>query len=603
MCTVLAAVAVFAAACGSDETGGGDSGVTKKSWAATETVAAAGAVLDYTFTATGRWTARSSQPEWCRVSTGSGDAGANGLRIEVGRNTAAAARTATVRIEVAGASASSFTVKQSGGSAAQASGIVRKIDEDLRANYLWNDEYKTLSPDYSTPYANEADNFLVNTLMTMKTNTLDKKRADNGYRLYSNMTRTAAGSHADRASSRAGVRKESVLGYGFVSMTPVKLDRDGKIGFCVLAVYPDSPASEAGLTRGSWILKIDGADITEADYEEWFRRLVLPTESKSLRLTVAEQIGAAERSVSVASRRMEENPVFLADVIETGGRRIGYLVYEKFDAAFDEELAEAFDLLKSRGATDLVLDLRANGGGHVLSANMMASCIAGSRSQNRVFAYYRYNGDRMKNVDATAKETGHAYDRQAGKFYEHFAYADYPNLGGSLAAHALGLARVYVLVSPSTASASELVINALKGIDVDVVLIGERSEGKNVGMEAWSATSDGYEYQVAPITFQTYNARGNGDYQNGFDPDYEVYDWNWTGPVDGTYYFDGYLDFGDPEEPLLAKAVQLITGEKRVAAAVPGSRAGVREAVALETPAVVRRLEGMIVLRGAAADR
>ncbi len=219
----------------------------------------------------------------------------------------------------------------------------------------------------------------------------------------------------------------------------------------------------------------------------------------------------------------------------------------------------------------MVLDLRLNGGGHVISADLIASCIAGARCDGRVFAYYRYNRERM----AAQKETKE-FDEREGKYCERFSYGS-RYYGVDLKRYALDLQRLYVIVSEQTASASELVINSLRGIDLDVVLIGERTEGKNVGMEGINGLTDGtLLYQYAPITFQSYNAKGEqaagSDYSNGFAPDYEVLDWNWSGPsTDGNRYFDGLRDFADPTEPCLAKALELITGTK--ATATPATRA------------------------------
>ena len=103
-----------------------------------------------------------------------------------------------------------------------------------------------------------------------------------------------------------------------------------------------------------------------------------------------------------------------------------------------------------------------------------------------------------------------------------FAYSNYENLATSLSAGALNLQHVYCIVDSGTASASELVINSLKGIDVEVTLIGKRTTGKNVGMEPVEYTIRNNVYEVVPITFQIYNAKGVGDYENGFTPDIEI---------------------------------------------------------------------------------
>ena len=122
-----------------------------------------------------------------------------------------------------------------------------------------------------------------------------------------------------------------------------------------------------------------------------------------------------------------------------------------------------------------------NGGGHVISAKMLATCIAGEKCDGEVFQYYRYNDSRMADPAKTQKQTGNTYDREKALFYENFSYGDY--YGADLKQYALGLQNIYVLTTGSTASSSEAVINGLRGIDIGVTLIGEKTNGKNVGME------------------------------------------------------------------------------------------------------------------------
>lgn len=153
------------------------------------------------------------------------------------------------------------------------------------------------------------------------------------------------------------------------------------------------------------------------------------------------------------------------------------------------------------------------------------------------------------------------------------------------------LPRVYCLVGSSTASASELVINSLRGIDIDVILIGDKTTGKNVGMETIDILVRKNTYQVAPITFQVYNAKDIGDYENGFTPDIPLNE----NDVDNDGYFDDYVDYGDRSEPLLSRAIQEITGQ-----VAPQSRSLTRKAIrgkALRMPTIFRPgREGMIKL-------
>lgn len=139
---------------------------------------------------------------------------------------------------------------------------------------------------------------------------------------------------------------------------------------------------------------------------------------------------------------------------------------------------------------------------------------------------------------------------------EKFSYSNYQNLNNiSLSAGGLNLHRVYCLVTNNTASASELVINSLEGIGIDVILIGNTTRGKNVGMEGVELTAGTDKYLLFPITFQAYNAAGFGDFENGFTPDFVIDENNPHGKN-----FEGYIDFGKDNETLYAKAMSQITG-------------------------------------------
>lgn len=266
-------------------------------------------------------------------------------------------------------------------------------------------------------------------------------------------------------------------------------------------------------------------------------------------------------------------------------------VYDSFDAAYDDELLAAVKKLKDGNITDMVLDLRNNGGGHVISSNMLSTCIAGAACQGKVYEYYRYNDSRMATVEKTARETGKEYDTAAKKFFDEFYYGDY--YGVDLRNYALNMTRLYVLVTGNTASSSEAVINTLRGLDgFTVKLIGEKTNGKNVGMEVSKFTVGNYSYELAPISFQGYNAKQVTVDKNGLAVDTACEEW------------DGELkDYGDRSEPMLAAALSQITGQK--SASVSGTRStapGVRPATDIALPDLSNRPSGMIVFLPASKE-
>ena len=156
--------------------------------------------------------------------------------------------------------------------------------------------------------------------------------------------------------------------------------------------------------------------------------------------------------------------------------------------------------------------------------------------------------------------------------------------GVDLSSYALGLNKAYVLVTPSTASSSEVCVLVLRGLGLDVTLIGdEHTNGKNVGMETKNFELGDYKYEVVPISFQYYNCEKNTVSSDGFKVDYQVADWN-----------SGFVDFGEKHEPMLAKAIELITGN--ASSSRSAMQAGNVQAKTLPMPRVKRHLQGAIVL-------
>lgn len=447
----------------------------------------------------------------------------------------------------------------------------QKIHNHLKEWYLYDDEYQTLSPNFAQDY----DAFVQNTLMGMKTNVLDKKLVDkttNKYALFSYIEKVDPNlvtASLTRATKQA---KEKEYSFGVIGAIPVKYDKSGLYELYVKAVYPDSPAEKAGIKRGSIIRKKAGKTLDRSAVAALWTELVLPGKA-GLKLEFSDE---KDKVYKLTSEAMYCNPVLKKSITTDGVHKIGYLVYSRFDKAFDEELYEVFKEFKKENINQLILDFRYNGGGDVQSANLIASCVAGVATRGKIFASYRYNTRQMAKVGGKKQEYLFDYD----------AYYNLNNI--SLSDGDLGLKHVYCLVTNATASASELVINALRGIDVTVTLVGTTTHGKNVGMIVKELTdTDKTKYRLVPVTFQTYNAKNFGDYENGFEPDVTL---NENNPRNDGYFW-GYFDFGDEQEHLYAKAVALITGRASRASAAIAVPA-VSERTALHLPDV--RVRGII---------
>ncbi len=371
-------------------------------------------------------------------------------------------------------------------SSSTATNVVEWMDENLSTYYLYNDEYNTLDRDLTLSY----NNFLDVTLKSMTTNVLDYKDGS----VYSYITRTAS---TKSAQTRISSSKYMEASLGLAMIGGVYVDRSTRIELCICAVYADSPLHDKGVRRGDHITKVNGTYLTISNYTTYGNALCSPTAGTSYTLTINDA-----DDVEVSAEYIYCSPILVSDVWEAGDKKVGYLSYLSFDAAYNSELVDVLEDFKREGVNEMILDMRLNGGGYVSTSNILSAAIAGSASSNRVFTYYTYNPTRGKSL-----------------LYFDSSHSDCR----------LNLERLYCLVSGSTASASELVINSLRGIDVEVILIGSTTEGKNAAMEVMEATYGDYDYSFAPITIALSNAKGFGDYAEGFDPDYECDDWGDNG--------------------------------------------------------------------------
>ncbi len=389
------------------------------------------------------------------------------------------------------------------------------MDELLCDYYLYAEEYASITRNTNMMY----DEFLETTLTSMQTNTLDYK---NGY-LYSFVYREALQSAS--VSSRSSSIPDSGLSLGFVSFTLTTYGNNS-VAIGVNGVYKESSAEEVGFVRGYFITHINGDELTTSNYYDYAVSLIYPSDSTPVELTVELTASALTSSsstaqtVTISAKETEYNPVLKSEIFDGN---IGYLVYSSFIES-TTRLEEAMATFAEAGVTDLILDLRLNGGGYNDSANIMASCIAGSAHVGDLFNKRIHNPYISDGEEFFMSVSGNAY---------------------------LGLSRIYCLVSGSTASASELVINGLEGIDIEVILIGDTTNGKNVGMYEFTFSTDSWMYEFYPICFRSVNAKDWGAYEDGFSPDYYVDEWN-----EGA----NFSDFTQSES-LVSTAISLINGE------------------------------------------
>ena len=282
--------------------------------------------------------------------------------------------------------------------------------------------------------------------------------------------------------------------------------RDVRIAY----VEPNSPAARASLGRGARILSIDGFEVQSANAREAVDALnagLYPSSEGETHEFSVQDLGSDEpRSVILRATEIESDPVQHVQVLNTDSGPVGYMLFNAFIAPAERELIDAARDLEARNITDLVLDLRYNGGGYLDIASQLGFMVAGpSAAQGRVFETLRFNDKHRSRNPITGELLRPAL------FHATSIGLTVPS-GRPLPS--LNLPRVFVLTGPGTCSASESVINSLRGIDVEVIQIGATTCGKPYGFYA----TDNCGTTYFSIQFQGVNAKGFGDYPDGFSP-------------------------------------------------------------------------------------
>ena len=304
-------------------------------------------------------------------------------------------------------------------------------------------------------------------------------------------------------------------------------------------VIPNSDASTKNIKRGDIFYAVNGTQLTDANYAA-----LLFGSNNDYTLNMADINGGVftpnGKTVTLTKTVLDENPILVNTVITSGSKKIGYLLYNGFYSNYDTKLNEAFGTLKSQGITDLVLDLRYNGGGSVTTATRLASMITGSFT-GQVFSKQQWN----------AKIESYYATNNPESLKDFFV-----DKIGTIPINSLNMTKIYILTSRSSASASELVINGLKPY-MNVVQIGDVTVGKNVGsVTLYDSPTFGkdkrnanHRYAMQPIVLKIVNSVGFGDYQSGLTP---------TFPLKESLNNLGVL--GAASEPLLNLAIAKITG-------------------------------------------
>lgn len=461
----------------------------------------------------------SGEGEWAMMTKGgSGAKGRNNIRMVFEENKTESERKAELFITVEGCQRTSvavFTQNPSGKTAAVEqnmflNGYMHKI---LLEDYLWADEYSRLNVDMEMDYTRFLDTYLKSLGdVNIEDGGIGRANSANpGERfIYSNI------------QELVNTRAVETGGLGFGPIFASQISENGIIGLSIAYVHQGSPAYAAGMKRGDTIFKVNGVTLTSSNYQNYMNQLYYSPSGTYKFEFIRDADTQMSYTAEVTAATYIYNPVLYSAVLGEGSHKIGYLVLENFDLNCQEFVEDIIGQFEANSITDLILDLRFNPGGAVAQSRYLTSAIAGTSHLDDTFVKVTFRDGKTQDW----KFRGGANDQD-----------------GLGIAKDLGLSRLYVIGSYSTASASELVINSLRGIDFPVYIYGGRTEGKNVGMTTTQTSYNGRAYLFSPITFRVANAKGFGDYPDGFPADVIVNNQNDSYADDADNIFP--YSFGD----------------------------------------------------------
>ncbi|MCA9655597.1 MAG: PDZ domain-containing protein [Myxococcales bacterium] len=338
---------------------------------------------------------------------------------------------------------------------------------------------------------------------------------------------------SDKARTNALFEEGKFIGLGFRT----KRDVDGQV--VVADINAGSPASEQGMRRGDVIRMVAGFTTEEIDDQNGWSEIYgenLPGVTVALEV---EQEDGSTRDFSLTKDWIAIETVPNVQVLDVGGRPVGYLMFATFVDTAPAELSAAFDTFKRAGVREVVVDLRYNGGGLISVARHFMHLLVGGVAEGRIAYEVRYN-------DAFSDEND---ERKLMRLDQSLPAVDH----------------VVFITTGSSLSASELLINAVAA-HVPTSLVGSTTGGKPVGSKHFEFCDS----VAVPLTFRLLNADGKGDYYDGLRADCPATD-------------DLGHALGDPDEASLAVALHLLgSGECLPDPAGEGATAPARDG--LRTP-------------------
>lgn len=330
---------------------------------------------------------------------------------------------------------------------------------------------------------------------------------------------------------------ESLQSYGiqFETFGPYN---DTAYAVRVLHVETNSPANDGLLKRGDWIIKRDDEYILK-------NRIDSLRKGNAIKLTIGEyeevqdENGVAKpnfkdkKEITIpAARITSDNPVSLGNTYIAGGKRVGYLAYNRFlpgngenDVTYDNQLRVLSNTFKSNNIDEFILDLRYNTGGSLESAQLLGSILVPQAMLGSPMCYLKYN-----ELQSSRNETKNFSNEVLGS-------------GSNL-----NLDRLYVITSSKTAAISDVLINSLKPHISEIIIIGQATKGNFTGTHPYSNPL--YPNVILhPVDCMIYNSKEEVP-QSGFSPA--------STHALNELSFVETRPIGDPSEVMLYSALYLI---------------------------------------------
>lgn len=306
-------------------------------------------------------------------------------------------------------------------------------------------------------------------------------------------------------------------------------------------ILEDSDASTKNIKRGDFFTGVNGITLNVNNYRELLFGNDL---TYTLNMADLQTEGIVSNGTSIEltqEENFETNPIQLNKILNTEVGKVGYLMYNQFVAEKSSNLNTVFGDFKSQGIDDLIVDLRYNGGGSVRNCIELASMITG-----------QFTGEIFSKEQWNTKLATYIEERFGAESLQD-TFVD--TLEDGEAINSLSLNRIIILTTSESASASELLINSLSSY-IDVIHIGERTTGKNVGsitvydyIDNEGTKNPDHTYAMQPIVLKIANKDDFADYADGLEPD---------SIIEESFRTLGTL--GSRDEPLLAEAIRYLTG-------------------------------------------